>query len=324
MQRIVKRLKYDHKLAAKVLSMLDGGYLEHGDAANNQEGLLPPSSNKFRLVHKDTLLDILFSMVDAPGGLSGEAAQKFKDRLVAVPKKMDICHIFAFLTRVDDSSAVPTRSVKELAAWCLARHSAKPRISNVLLQEGSRGNYAPAFAKVGCFQLTQWDVGQKKYTHVKHADGAEVPLPATLIANENVILSNNFSEAACKLQVPGSRSLDVKVCNIFADASVQLTPPYFEQVIQTPLNSSKRRARSSSPSSASGISTFSGVASSEGALDRLDGAQLCAIQDKTSIEASQQPGTPLGPPPGTPGPPPVGYGGALVHRLVEGPGGISE
>ena len=55
--KISKKLKADHGMASRILRIIEAGCFNKEEAI--EEVKLPPSCNKFRLVHKDTLAEII-------------------------------------------------------------------------------------------------------------------------------------------------------------------------------------------------------------------------------------------------------------------------
>ena len=301
--KINKRLKDDHGMASRILRMIDTGYFNKEEAI--EEGKLPQSCNKFRLVHKGTLVEIILAMVWECPGLQAEAAAKLVSKVEGTRKKHDITRILCFLCRVEEGSAIPTRYLKEFQEWREQRHADVPRAHYLEFDEVKNCS-SPAFERIGCFQVDSWDADQQKYMKLKHSEGEAIDIPSDWAVTAKFVMAHNWSEVAARVKCPASSGgvIDCKVRPLFTQAGIDIPEPYMMDEIQTPLNA-KKRCRSTSPSGS--------VASTRSKESRNSGAaEQAAPEVKTFISNGTAEGVQALAPLAPAAPKPAGAGGALA------------
>ena len=109
---ITKSLLEKPNIAAKILSLLrSGAFDETGPASTDR---VPSSTNKFNLLSREHLLDILeYMLQDSTAGI--------KTRLAHCYKKTDLCQLLCYATRVETTCALPCRQLSVLKMRCKTR-----------------------------------------------------------------------------------------------------------------------------------------------------------------------------------------------------------
>jgi hypothetical protein len=273
-EKINKRLKDDHGMASRILRMIETGYFNMEAAV--EEGKLPQSCNKFRLVHKDTLVEIILDMVKGCPGLQAGVADQLASKVDNVKKKQEIMRIFCYLCRVDEGSAIPTRDLREFKDWCKQRHAQVPRAQHLEFDDAPKSCASPAFERTGCFKVDGWDDSENRYAKLRHSEGLAIDIPEDWAVTAKFVMAHNWSEVTARIKCPATSGgvIDCKVRPLFTQAGIDIPEPYMMDEIQTPLNA-KKRGRSASPSG-SAISSLSKGSSSERAAGKAapEGKQL--------------------------------------------------
>lgn len=312
-EKISKRLKADHGMASRILNMIETGYFKQEEGM--EEGKLPQSCNKFRLVHKDILLEIITDIVGTCPGMQQDAAKLLVQKIEGIKKKHEILRLFSFLCRVEEGSAIPTRDIKDFKEWCKERHAEAPRAQHLEFDDGPKGSACPAFQRFGCFAVAAWDEDKKKYTKLMHAEGSVVAIPQDWAVTAKFVMTGNWSELSARIKCPTTSGgvIETKVKPMFTQAGIDIPDPFMEEEIQTPLNC-KKRGRSSSPTN-SLVSTASKGSGSPAAAAAKELPGAMQEQQKAAAVDEQIPPQGELEPKGVP-PKPNGDGGALVGLNV--------
>ena len=170
---ITKSLLEKPNIAAKILSLLrSGAFDETGPASTDR---VPSSTNKFNLLSRDHLLDILEYILQ-------DSTASIKTRLAHCYKKTDLCQLLCYATRVETTCALPCRQLSVLKMRCktrvvIERLTTAVATIDLCKPKGSKAMVMD-FNKSGVYSFTDWCDQKQRFKTVKHnLSGAKACLP---------------------------------------------------------------------------------------------------------------------------------------------------